>query len=324
MPVTNVRPGRAVMILLLAPAVAAPAPRVAVGCPAPLPATAAWPAGEGAFAAPRPAFASSQVALPPSLPQPVAPDGTLDPDVDRILTRLEERHIDDVRARVRWTITDAIDQTESTRLGEVWYRQEQPAAKFLVEFDTRIVGGRRHRLAEKHMFDGRWYTELQSESKTFTRRELRRADQIGNPYSLSDGVFPLPFGQKKADILAEFEVARRAAEAGDPPDADCLRLTPRPGTRIGENHVWIDFWISRSGPHAGLPVKVKLAKKEGTGRVSQFVTVEFSDVRINSGFSSAKFVLDAPAGYHVTEEPLPPPDADGRDAAPDASPPPTP
>jgi hypothetical protein len=119
-------------------------------------------------------------------------------------------------------------------------------------------------------------------------------------------VFPLPFGQKKEDILREFEVLRLSPEAGDPPVADHLRLLPRSGTRTGQSYKQLDFWIDREGPTAGLPIKVRVAKIDGTGKLNSHITIAFTDAQLNQGFSGSIFEIRTPPGYVEIVEPLRP------------------
>ena len=212
----------------------------------------------------------------------------LNPKVDTILTRLEQRTIVDLQAKVSWTVTDKIAASNVIRTGSIWYRDMKPAAKFLVAFNKKTFANRVRKLSEKHMFDGQWYVELQEATKTMTRKQLRHKNQIGDPYALGEGIFPLPFGQKKADILKEFEVKLKTSDPADPPNTDRLRLTPRPGTKTGDRYVWIDFWVLQAGKLGGLPIRVRLGKKEGTGRVSEEITVDFSDVKLNKGIGCAR------------------------------------
>ncbi len=236
------------------------------------------------------------------------PASTLDPAVDKILDRLEERKVEDITANVTWITSDVFTDSKSVKLGSVQYRDMEPAAGFIVRFDKFEAGGRRRPLNEQHMFDGRWYVELDSEKRTFTKREMRYEDKIGDPYSLGEGLFPVPFGQKKSEILENFAVTREPPdEKLDPKglETDHLKLVPRSGTRLERKYNWIDFWIARGGEHDGLPVKVRLAKNEGTGQVSQYVIAEFSDVKLNRGISPSVFKLEAPEGYLVEVERLP-------------------
>jgi hypothetical protein len=230
----------------------------------------------------------------------------LDPVVDKILTRLESREVHDLRAKVRWELTYVVEEEEDAdrKFGTIWYKEDQPVAKFKVHFDTKIVGNRKQKLDEEHLFDGRWYVELQSRTKTVTRREIRREGELSNPYKLGEGAFPLPFGQKKADILAEFEVERVAEKEGDPPATDHLKLTPRPDSQTGRTYKTLDFWVARTGDHAGLPVKVVAGKKDGTGAVNSYITITFSDIELNTGFSGSVFKVELPAGYEEIVDPL--------------------
>lgn len=237
---------------------------------------------------------------------PAATQPALDPQVDRILTRLETREVHDLRARVSWKLKYVLDLDEDavTKQGRIWYQQQKPVPKFLVHFDRKITANRLHKLDERHMFDGRWYVELNSETKTLVRREIRRAGDPANPYKLGEGPFPVPFGQKKADILKEFSVALVPPAPDDPPETDHLRLVPRPGSQTGRDYQAVDVWIARGGRFHGLPVKVHTAKKDGTGKVNSYLTITFDEIRLNEGFSGGVFELRAPPGYDVHEERL--------------------
>jgi len=281
MPVCAKRAKLLAMITLLAMGVAAPA-QAPTTAPA---ATSAAPAAGAPATATAPA---------------------LDPEVDRILTTLERRDVRDLRARLTWQQRYVLSEEDDTltKRGEIWYQKGTPTACFLIHFREKIVGGRKDALDERHLFDGCWYTELQSTTKTLTRREVRKPDDPSDPYKVGQGAFPLPFGQRKDDILREFSVVRVAAAEGDPPDTDHLRLTPREGTETGRTYKELDFWVARGGTIAGLPLKVQVAKKDGTGKVNSLITIRFEDAQLDTGFSAGVFELKPPPGYEVFEEPL--------------------
>ncbi len=237
----------------------------------------------------------------------------VDPTVDKILTRLEERAVSDLRAEVTWNqhyiIEDESDDV--TKRGEIWYQDAEPVAKFMIHFRDKITGdGTRRKLDERYVFDGRWYTEVKARTKMVTKREVRKADDAGDPYKVGEGVFPMPFGQKKADILAEFDVVLVPPAEGDPTASDHLRLTPHGGTRTSESYKTLDFWVAREGKVAGLPIKVRVAKLKGTGQLDSYITVTFRDAKLNTGFSSSLFDVKVPDGYTLdveTLDPAPPP-----------------
>lgn len=262
---------------------------------------------------------------PPAAGAP-ASQPALDPVVDKILTRLEGRKVHDLRAKVSWMLRYVVDTEEdaTTKKGRLWYQQQKPSAKFLVRFTEKIADNRLHKLDERHMFDGRWYVELNSVTKTLTRREIRRAGDVGNPYKLGEGPFPLPFGQTKADILKEFEVTLVPQATSDPPNSDHLKLIPREGTQTRRSYKRVEVWVAREGPQHGLPIKVNTAKKDGTGKVNSYITITFEDVRLNQGFSGSVFEIKRPPGYHEETEPLEPPSPPPNAVSPPSKTPPRP
>lgn len=237
---------------------------------------------------------------------PAATDAT----VDRILTQLERRRVLDLRADVLWELEYVIEEDKTSKTGKLWYKEIAPIPQFKVHFNAKIVGSRKDPLDEEHLFDGRWYVELNSETRTVSRTELRREDDPGNPYKLGEGAFPLPFGQSKADILREFTVQRLEPAKDDPPNTDHLLLVPRPATRTGEMYKSLDFWIAQDGALAGLPVKVQAGRKDGTGALNSMITVTFKSVELDTGFSVAELQIRTPPGYEEITERLPPPASD--------------
>jgi len=238
--------------------------------------------------------AVGQDAAPPAR----APAEPADPRVAEILTRLEEREVPDLRGRVTWTVQYVVEEEPLRKFGRIWYKRKDPVPVFKVEFDTKIVGSRKEKeFGETHVFDGRWYTEMNSETRTITQRELRREKDASNPYRLGEGAFPLPFGQKKEDILREFEVRRVAEKKDDPAETDHLELTPRKDSSLYDKYEMIDFWVAREGPTSGLPVQIRASKLDPTGVVNSRITVTFRDVELNTGFADTEFRIEPPAGY---------------------------
>lgn len=267
-----------------------------------------------------PALAARGQELQPQRPQPLA-DGAaarLDPELERILDRLEQRQVRDLRAEITWRNQYVLSSDAQTKRGMIWYAQGEPVAKFKVRFDTKIAGDRREKLGEEHLFDGNWYVELQPPpAKMVIRREIRAASDRRNPYKLGEGAFPVPFGQTKADILREFEVQRvTATNPKDPPDCDHIRMIPRPGASTEDRYASIDFWISRGGPASGLPVQVSAQQKDGTGEVNSTITLTFEKIELNTGFNASVFEIKVPAGYQESIEPLGPPGAARPDGPP--------
>ena len=262
----------------------------------------------GSAAAQSPPAQSDQ--KPTQKPEPAAgtpaDSAPTDPLVDKILTRLEQRQVKDLRADVLWETGDMLDEDDLIKKkGEILFRQEDPVAKFKVHFTKKIVNKSAPPIDEQHLFDGHNYTILDAANKRIERREIRAPDDRRNPYKVGEGAFPLPFGQKKADILREFEVTHVAESPKDPPQTDHLRLTPRTGTNSDRQYRAIEFWIKRDGgDEAGLPVKVRTIQRGAAKNEESFVNVTFSNVKLNTGLGVAPFDIEEPPGYDVQFIPL--------------------
>ncbi len=229
----------------------------------------------------------------------------LDPKVDEILMQVERQKVHDLQAEITWTLRHEIDDEDeqTVKSGMLWYAQADPVAKFKVHFRHR-VGRVRRPMDEQYLFDGRWYVELDANTKFVTRREVRQADDTSDPYKLGEGPFPVPFGQTKSDILNEFDVKLAPPSDDDPENTDHLVLTPHVGTQTHKRYATMHFWVAREGRLHGLPLKVKTSKKAGTGRIDAHITVTFDDVKLNKGVPADTFEIKTPRGFEEIIEPL--------------------
>ncbi len=235
-------------------------------------------------------------------------DASLSPEAEAVLERMNAARVEDVVAAVVWRQRYAVDREEDadTKHGTLWFSKRAPTPKFKVAFDKKIVRGRRYDMDEQHLFDGRWYVELDNRVKTITRREVRREAGSGDPYKLGEGPFPLPFGQQREDIVAEFVVEFIEPDASkDPDNTDHLKLTPREGSKTGERYGVVHFWVLRNGPSAGLPIQVRAAKLQATGAVDHYLTIRFEKPRLNQGIDDDVFVIASRDGFNEQIEPMP-------------------
>jgi hypothetical protein len=250
---------------------------------------------------------AASVTAASSAPVPAPSEAAVvDPVVEKILTRLEARDVKDLRANLTWETGDMANQDDVIKKkGEILYRQESPAAKFKVHLTQKIVGDRGPKIDEQHMFDGFVYTELNADNKSVVRRAVRSEKDKRNPYKVGEGAFPVPFGQKKADILHEFQVQRIPPAPKDPPKCDHLLLTPRDGTASAEQHKSVEFWINQEdAENPGLPIKVKTVQRGAAKNEESFVVVTFTDVKLNTGMGVAPFEITVPPGFEERFEPL--------------------
>jgi hypothetical protein len=262
-------------------------------------------------AAPRPPqpVTTTPVTRPPTTRPGTTPPaaGAIDPKVDEILTRLEQRQVRDLKANIAWLQQYVRDDPKDwiTKHGAIIYVDAKPVAKFLIHFEKQVVGDRADKLDERHAFDGLWYVKIDGRTKTCERREIRKANDPGNPYKVGQGVFPMPFGQKKDDVLGEFAVQLVRPDPNDPEETDHLHLVPHAGTRSADAYKELDFWIRRGGALDGLPIKVRVTKM-AAGKTDSYITITFRDVELNTGVSMAVVAPECPKGYQETVETLEP------------------
>src|SRR5262249_23114084 len=84
-----------------------------------------------------------------------------------------------------------------------------------------------------------------------------------------------------------------------------IKLIPKPGSSMYEQYRTVEFWVAREDAKlSGLPVRVRAAKKDPTGRISSYIVVAFSDVELNAGLGGAVFKIEKPADYNVDEHRL--------------------
>ena len=170
-----------------------------------------------------------------------------DPVIDGILTQLEDREVKDLVADLRWQLEYPIEDDVDTKYGKVWFKEMDPVAKFRAHFNKKNFGNRRVKINEEHLFDGRWYRMIQHDTKSIETQEIRGENDSSEPYRLGEGAFPLPFGQKKADILREFDVQLAPPTPVDPKNTHHLVLTPRPGMQMAPHYKQVDFWVEQQG-----------------------------------------------------------------------------
>lgn len=216
--------------------------------------------------------------------------------VDAVLDRLEQAGVGlrDLSANVTYTVTQLIKQNPDdpdevqNYHGSLQYlvKGDQKLAK--IHFEWSDDGRLKDPSQMWVIFDGRWVIEAKEKTKTVIKREVVRPSEASNPFKLGEGPFPLPFGQKKAEILEQFEVTLRAAGPDDPPQADRLLCTPRPNTELARQYEWIELFVSRAkGDSLGVPVKIVAHDR----REAVLKTAVFKKLRRNWGLKPGSFKL---------------------------------
>ena len=230
-----------------------------------------------------------------------------DVQIRSILERMEAMgdRVDDLRCRVEYTVEDLIGLSAFTKFGLILYKRTEPNATFFITFDKMHEGGIVSRKKEWYLFEDRWLSEAKEVSKTVIRREVIGKDETVDLFSLEQAPFPIPFGQRKDEILRHFRVTLSAAEESDPRNTDHLVCVPRPGSRLGDTYSRLEFFVSRA---LDLPVKIVAFEADPDGEPAKIITALFPDLTrksVNSGVPAEAFRLPAETKrYQLVEEPL--------------------
>ncbi|USN99005.1 MAG: hypothetical protein H6810_12790 [Phycisphaeraceae bacterium] len=246
-------------------------------------------------------------------PAPVEPKGF--ETVDRLLSALEtaDHGIGTLTAHINYTKVFAIQSDEQQRGGMLYFRSAPapeaggPAHRqFAVTFDTLIVGSRRETIDQHYAFDGQWVVEVTPAERQFTKRQVVPPGETFDPLKIGEGPFPVPIGQKRAEILDRFEASLPDPTEGLE-DANCLMLVqyhhlvelllvPKEGSDEARDFESVRIWYQPEG-HM-LPLVAKTVNP--TGDVSLVV---LTGTAVNEPIDDNVFSTEVPPadeGWHVS------------------------
>lgn len=244
---------------------------------------------------------------PASQPATASAPTPIDPELDAILSRLESRGetVHDLTCQVKQIMKGLTVGEVIVKQGELKYLRGAPNtsnARFSIHF-TKITQDDFPLKPEWYVFDGRWFIEAKESTRTVVRREVVREGETLDLFTVDDSPFPLPFGQKKAELLEYFDIEQRPLDTNDPKDSKHLYCVPKPGTEKEKEFKEVHFYID---PKLDLPVKIVAHRKTGT-RVSEIHTVTFpglSNEAMNRGLRGGDFEFKTPGGWSETTETL--------------------
>jgi hypothetical protein len=224
-----------------------------------------------------------------------------DPKVDQILDRLEEKGqaIKGLACKLtyRYVVVEPVEDAQ-TKEGELIFAVGEPNAKFLIRFTRMIAEGVSVERPEYFLFDGQWLTERNDKAKTVIKRQVVRPGERVDPFRLGKGPFPLPFGQKREDILRNFKIAVVPFELGDPRNSEHLHCVPLANTDLAAKYSRVELYLDRN---LDLPVRIVTERLSDGNRIE----VDFKDIDTNEAPAQSRFQIDVPEGFEVTQEPLP-------------------
>jgi hypothetical protein len=231
---------------------------------------------------------------PADADRPAAP---LDPQVERILDNLERkgRTLTDIQAKLQYVKQDEVLDSKQVFTGILLFKDADPNPIFHIRFDRSVHDGIVNKKKEYHVFDGRDYVEARETTKTINRRRIVEPGEQVEVFRLGQGPFPLPFGQRKADIVHHFTVRLVPPAEDDPRNTDHLECTPLPGTELERRYGTIHFYVYRS---LHLPVKMSTVDKNEDQKIS----ATFSDLKFEP-IAASQLNLPRLGGYvEITDD----------------------
>lgn len=240
------------------------------------------------------------VSRQPPAPVASAPAGAV-PQVDQILDRLEKKgdQVRDIQSRITFSKIDPVLEDKQIFYGILRFKEDKPNPRFFIRFDKFTQEGMTRDVKEWHVFDGQWYIEAREKTKTIVKRQVVRPGETVNVFRLGQGPFPLPFGQKKADIEKHFSVKLIEPQATDPANSFHVECTPKPSSDMEKRYGKIDFYIDKA---MDLPVRVRTTEKgENVQVIADFPALS---IEVNKGLVGSELNLPDLGEYQVDTVPL--------------------
>jgi outer membrane lipoprotein-sorting protein len=187
-------------------------------------------------------------------------------------------------ADVKMAEYDNFAQSTSTRIGQVWYQvPEGGQPRMRITFTKRIKDEVVQSEMLEYKLENGWLTDRNYTLKKEARRQLLRPGEKVNLLKLGEGPFPLPIGQKREDVLKQFDVKKVAPEKTDPANTVHLTLIPKPGTQFERKFVSIDVWVNMQ---SNMPQRIKTADRNDDTR-----TTDFDKILVNPTLNDEHFKL---------------------------------
>lgn len=223
-----------------------------------------------------------------------------DAKVDAILDRLEEKGaaIKGLKCKLNYQyVSVEIVESRQIKEGELLFARGEPNSKFLVHFKKKIADGVVQETGEYFSFDGNWLVERNDRSKKVIKREIAREGEKTDPFRIGQGPFPLPFGQKRSDILGNFKVTLMPFTLGDPLQSRHLHCVPIPNTDLASRYARVEIYVDQ---RTELPVRIVTERLKDGNRIE----VDFKDVDTSEAPAGSRFLIDVPEDFSVEVEPL--------------------
>ncbi len=222
--------------------------------------------------------------------------------IDAILSQIEQvgSTLDDISCQVVFTEDDQVNLTKRVKTGTIKLLLTDGDPMLAIHFSKSTVDGLLGK-QEWYLLKGRWFYEVSERLEQITEREIALAGETIDLFDLEKTPFPMPFGQKKKQIIDNFDVTLVAPTANDPPHTDHLVCIPKANSRFRKRYDKLEFFVLRD---LHLPRRVVITQNEGY----EIRTADFPDLSpssLNQNLSAKVFdQLPAWKNYKRVSEPV--------------------
>ncbi len=148
-----------------------------------------------------------------------------------------------VGCRVEYSDTDDLNLTTTRREGFVKYLRTGGNPLFWIEFQKHVTDELVAETRVWYVFNGSSLLEARERDKALLERQVVSAGQTLDLFDLDTAPFPMPFGQKRDEILKHFEVRLVPPKPADPENTDHLVCTPREGSPLARRYERLEFFV---------------------------------------------------------------------------------
>lgn len=194
--------------------------------------------------------------------------------VDRFLDELEKSGatLETLSGTLSLEKFDAFTEQIERRFGRVVLDRKDGNRRFSILFDEFIDGdGRSDRSRDHWIYADGWLCEKDDRNKSFTKRQIARPNEKFDPLAIGEGPIPLPIGQRKADVLARFDVRETEVPIDLPllssmQNVAGLKLTPKEGTPMAKETLALELFYDRTSL---APTGVVIREKNGNRTIAR-------------------------------------------------------
>lgn len=205
---------------------------------------------------------------------PPPPAAAIAKPVEEVLDDLERsgRTIESLSGGLAMEKYDALVEETERRFGRVVVERREGKLRFAIRFDEFVDGsGRSDRSIDHWIYADGWLCEQDHRNRSFTKRQIVAPGQNFDPLALGEGPIPLPIGQKKAEVLARFDVTQGELPIDIPligslKNVNALRLVPKAGTPMAKETAMIELFYDRT---TNAPTGIVIRERNGNRTVAR-------------------------------------------------------